>query len=430
MTEKETILEHLDNEYTEPVRDPVWGNIGLSRAMLRLVESPEFQKLARIRQLGPTSLVYPGATHTRLSHSLGVFHISRRMIGVLVRRGTGPSVNLEGVKAFLCAALLHDIGHFPYAHSFKDLAVERHETLMARLVTGGNLGKVIRRELGVEPDAVAAIVDQRWPYRGVVDVGFFRGILSGVVDPDKLDYLNRDAYFCGVPYGIQDVDFVLEEVYPHPERSVAISRKGLTALENVLFSKYLMYKTVYWHKTVRIATAMIKKAVTLALRDGAIRKEDLYWLDDEEFFARFTRDKHPAFRLVEDVKERRLYKQVRRVSFNEEDPWHRDLEDHARRIEAEEALAREVGHRLGRRLPVGAVIIDVPERTPFEIDLPVIDPATGAAVPQREAVTVFRDREREDFPAAIRSISVNALRDEEVLDALATLEPGSLPWAR
>lgn len=430
MDEKAKILEHLDNDFTEPVRDPVWGNIGLSRAMLRLVESKEFQKLGRIRQLGPTSLVYPGATHTRLSHSLGVFHIARRMIAVLVRRGAGPSVTAEGVKAFLCASLLHDIGHFPYAHSFKDLDVERHETLAARLVTEGPLGRTVRSELHVEPEAVAAIVDHRWPYGGSVDVGFFRGILSGVLDPDKLDYLNRDAYFCGVPYGIQDVDFVLEEVYPHPERSVAVSRKGLTALENVLFSKYLMYKTVYWHKTVRIATAMIKKAVTLALRDGALETKDLYWLDDEEFFAAFTAARHPAFRLVEDVKERRLYKQVRQVRFDEDDPWHRDLEDHARRAEAEESLAGEVGHRLGRKLPAGSVIIDVPERTPFEIDLPVIEPATGAPVPPREAVTVFRDRQREDFPAAIRSISINACRDEEVLAALSTLDPGSLPWAR
>ena len=128
-----------------------------------------------------------------------------------------------------------------------------------------------------------------------MNVGFFWKILSGVLDPDKLDYLNRDAFFCGVPYGIQDVDFILEEVFPHVENGVAISPKGITALENILFSKYLMYKTVYWHKTVRIATAMIKKAIAMALEEGAIGTQDLYGLDDEQFSARFSRARIPGF---------------------------------------------------------------------------------------------------------------------------------------
>jgi HD superfamily phosphohydrolase len=123
MGEKERILDHLENDYTEPIRDPVWKHIYVSRPLLRILALEQFQKLDRIRQLGPAYLVYPGATHTRRSHSLGVFHIARRMITTLVRKNRVVDITLEGVKSFLCAALLHDIGHYPFAHSLKDLEV-------------------------------------------------------------------------------------------------------------------------------------------------------------------------------------------------------------------------------------------------------------------------------------------------------------------
>ena len=296
MGEREKVLDHLHNDYTEPVRDPVWKHIRISRPLLRVAEHAQFQKLDRIRQLGPAYLVYPGATHTRRSHSLGVFHVARLMMTSLSRRGTDAPITLAGVKSFLCACLLHDIGHYPFAHSLKDLAVEAHEEIAAREITGA-LSAVIRTELGVDPAFVAAIISRGASPPGMPDVDFYQRILSGVLDPDKLDYLNRDAYFCGVPYGIQDVDFILEEIFPDKNTGVAISPKGITALEDILFSKYLMYKTVYWHKTVRIATAMIKKAVAMGLADGAITRSDLYGLDDEEFFAHFSSSRYPAFGL-------------------------------------------------------------------------------------------------------------------------------------
>ena len=165
MTESERILQHLENDYTEPVRDPVWKHIYVSRALLRVLEQEQFQKLDRIRQLGVAALVYPGATHTRRSHSLGVFHLARRMIMTLVRRNREVPVTLEGVKAFLCAALLHDIGHYPFAHSLKDLKLEPHESLAAKEILGA-FSAVIRDSVGVEPEAVAAIIDRGTWYKG------------------------------------------------------------------------------------------------------------------------------------------------------------------------------------------------------------------------------------------------------------------------
>ncbi len=419
MSETERVLDHLENDYTEPIRDPVWRYIYVSRGLLRVVEQEQFQKLDRIRQLGPACLVYPGATHTRRSHSLGVFHIARRMITTLVRKNREVDITLDGVKAFLCAALLHDIGHYPFAHSLKDLDLEAHETLAARTILS-EFSTVIRQSLGIEPEAVASIIDRGSGYAGTQNVGFYLKILSSVIDPDKLDYLNRDAFYCGVPYGIQDVDFILEEIYPHPGNGVAISHKGITALENILFSKYLMYKTVYWHKTVRIATAMIKKVVAEALAEGVIRKDELYGLDDEQFFARFTAGRFPGFSLIEDTRQRVLHKQVFRVPFDEANPRHRLLEDIRERLKLELRIAGDAARAIGRAVPPEAIVVDVPERISFELRLPVIDPAQAEPdeTDAGEASHVFNRVGHDDFPRSLRSISVSARRDDELLRAL------------
>jgi HD superfamily phosphohydrolase len=425
MDQSDRILHHLENDYTEPIRDPVWKHIYVSRALLPVIEQEQFQKLDRIRQLGVAALVYPGATHTRRSHSLGVFHLARRMIMNLLRRNREVPVTLEGVKAFLCAALLHDIGHYPFAHSLKDLRVEAHESLAAAEILA-SFAKVIRERVNVEPGAVAAIIDKGTDYHGAVNVRFFWKILSGVLDPDKLDYLNRDAFFCGVPYGIQDVDFILEEVFPHPENGVAISPKGITALENILFSKYLMYKTVYWHKTVRIATAMIKKAIALALDEGAIGTQDLYGLDDEQFSARFRPEVFPGFKLIEDTRHRILHKQVLRLPFSEESPAHRRLESIGARLVLEREIAAEAGRALGREVPQESIVVDVPERLSFDVAIPVVDPAQRESEDAETAdpVPVFPRLGSGDLPSSLRSISVSASRDPDLLAILARMDLG------
>jgi uncharacterized protein len=423
MGEKERILDHLENDYTEPIRDPVWKHIYVSRPLLRILALEQFQKLDRIRQLGPAYLVYPGATHTRRSHSLGVFHIARRMITTLVRKNRVVDMTLEGVKSFLCAALLHDIGHYPFAHSLKDLEVEAHEALAARQILS-DFAAAIRTQLGIEPEAVAAIIDHGTSYRGGENVAFYWKLLSGVLDPDKLDYLNRDAFFCGVPYGIQDVDFILEEVYPHMENGVAISHKGITALENILFSKYLMYKTVYWHKTVRIATAMIKKAIGMALAEGAVTKQDLYGLDDEEFFARFSARVNPGARLIEDTRNRVLHKQVLRLPFEDGNAAHLRLEDINARLALEKEIAAEAGRVLGRTVAADSVVVDIPERISFELSIPVIDPGSSESeeTDAGDTSSVFNRMGHEDFPRSLRAITVSARREDSLLKALAKID--------
>lgn len=440
MAEQRKILDHLLRDYDQPVRDPVWQHIPLSSPLMRVMEMRSFQKLSGIKQLGPAYLVYPGATHTRLNHSLGVFHVARRMILQLLSRGDSPGFSLPGVKAFLCAALLHDLGHYPFAHSLKDLEILSHEELTASLIlsrpagreeaaagAAGSAGgsddypRVIGEEVGADPQLVAAIIDRRLPYSGPEDAELFRNLLSGVLDPDKLDYFNRDAYFCGIPYGIQDVDFVLEEVVPHPRSGLAVSRKGLTAVESILFSKYLMYRAVYWHKTVRIATSMIKKALLMGLSAGVIRPQDLYWIGDAEFFALAASIDYPPFRLVGEVAQRRLHKLVLRVPFQAGRPAHARLMSLGERMAVEEELAREAGRKLGRRVEPQEVVIDLPEPISFEIDVPVLDQGTGTLVPFRQSESVFSEQVIEGFRRSLRTVSLCCSRDEALIDALRAI---------
>ncbi len=405
MSETKRILRHLEEDYTEPVRDPLWKHIYLSTPLERLIHSLPFQKLHGIKQLGPAYLVYPGATHTRFSHSLGVFHLSRAMLTRLVQRRSIPGLTVRGVKAFLCAALLHDLGHFPFAHSLKDLNIEDHEALTARIILGSEaLSRIIEQELAVPPRLVAAIVDTEIDAGAENGVSFFRNLLSGMLDPDKLDYLNRDAYFCGIPYGVQDIDFIFSQIDPHPSMGVTVTRKALASVESVLFSKYLMYKYAYWHKNVRIITAMIKKAILLALRAGKLSPDRLYNIDDREFLSLTREIDFPPFRIVERAFRRSLYTSVLSVPFSDDNPLHRRLEELDFRLEFERRIAREAEADGDRPVPEEEVIIDIPERISFEMDLPIRD--GGDTVPYPMSGSVFSADVVQGFTRSLRTVTL------------------------
>lgn len=361
----------LDRDYTHPVRDPLWKHIYLSKPLVNIIRNYPFLKLAGLKQLGPTYLVYPGATHTRLNHSLGVFHIAKRIVRILVKSEECPELTEADVNAFLCAALFHDIGHFPHAHAFLGFPLKDHETLSGEIVRS-DLRRFFSDEVGTDPEMVAAIVDHEIDIKGHPVIRFFRNILSGVLDPDKLDYLNRDAYFCGVPYGTQDTDFVVSQLLPHKHMGLALSKKGLSAVEHLLFSKYLMYKNVYWHKTVRMITAMITKSIYLGLSDTIITPEDLYYLEDAHFQHKFTDHSYKPFQLIKDAEAPVDYRILWSEPFREGDSLHVSLMDLGYRRKFEEQLAARLKTETGIDVDPMRVIIDIPGNISFEVDLPIV----------------------------------------------------------
>jgi HD superfamily phosphohydrolase len=356
-----TVRASLYEGFSDPLRDALWGHIYLTPALASLTNSAPFMRLHRIFQLGPVYRVYPGATHTRAGHSIGVYHLGRRLLQNLVERGAEEWLSPGGVRSFLCACLLHDLGHFPYTHSLKELPLESHESLTARLILTEPLKSLVGA-CGADPFLSAAIVDETLPGGNGGEPGFYRKLLSGVLDPDKLDYLNRDARFCGVPYGAQDLDFILSRLYPHPERGADIDSRGIPSVESVLFSKYLMYRTVYWHHSVRSATAMIKKALVEALGRGRLQKEELYNLDDQGLFS--LMEERSPLPLAAQVKEGPLFSLA--AEFPLDAQRHRSLLNLEKRAGHEEALAVELSAKLNRNIHAAEIIIDVPE--PFSLD--------------------------------------------------------------
>jgi len=399
MSARDDIIWHLDREFTSPIRDPLWKHIYLSPGLMKVIDSPDFQQLHRIKQLGPSYLVYPGATHTRLNHSFGVFHLARRIIRALLSFESCTWLSTDGVKAFLCAAMLHDVGHFPYAHSLKELPLRDHEALTGSIISSSPLREIIKDEVGTDPELAAAIVDLSRPDGGNDEIAFFRHILSGTLDPDKLDYLNRDAYFCGVPYGIQDIDFAISRMRPYGKEGLAIDITGISAIEHILFSKYLMYRAVYWHRTVRVATAMIKKALLMALSEGVLRPEELYGLDDELFFSRLAGIDYPPFELINRVPNRELYRVVWDSPYHEAE--HRNLTSLDARFAAEARIAQALsGHGISIRPE--EVIIDIPEDISFEVTIPVVQ--DDDVVDYMDSGTVFTRQVVEDFTRTLRRI--------------------------
>jgi uncharacterized protein len=409
------LLSFLASDFTEPIRDPLWGNIFLSPGLERIAASPPFAKLGRIKQLGPAFLVYPGATHTRRAHSIGVFHMARRLAWALASKGQLDFCTLPGLQAYLVASLCHDLGHFPFAHSLKELPLEEHESLTADELLSEPLRDLVLAA-GADPEMAAAIVDESRP-EGCLgegrrrELGFFRGMLSGVLDPDKLDYLNRDAFFCGVPYGLQDSDFILQRVAVGPGDRLGIEERGLMSVEGLLFSKYLMYRSVYWHKGVRAATAMIKKAVLLALGEGVLKVEDLYGLDDESFYSKLGSMNFAPFALVGSVFQGGIYGTVLDIPYNGSDPRHIRLLDLAARLAEEASLAARAG--------IGSLdlVIDVPEGVSFETDLPVI--SEGFVQPFPQSHTVFTPPVVAGFASSLRRLRVFAKAPSARLEAVA-----------
>lgn len=376
----------LGIQCTEPVRDPLWKNILLPENFMPVVNSVQFVQLSRVLQLGPAHLVYPGATHTRAAHSLGVYEMARRILGTLLDRGALDIVSPAGARAFLMAALCHDLGHFPYAHSLKELPLTEHEALTGHILQGPLAPLLLAA--GVDPALCAAIVDEDMPLPNQ-ETALYRSLLSGVLDPDKLDYLNRDAWACGVPYGLQDVDFVLQHIGLDGTRP-GMDERGAMAVEGVLFSKYRMYKAVYWHRSVRSATAMMKKALIHALVDGSLKPEELYGLDDYSFYALMGDPARDSLGLVRAVHNGQLAKTALETPYMPDNP----RMARASALEARSALEDELADSMaqaGKSRPI--VVIDIPEPISFESDLPILGTgqsfSTWAAVFRPETVASF-----------------------------------------
>lgn len=337
----------------EILRDPIWNNIRVDELTLQLVDTDVFQRLRYVRQLGLAFLVYPGATHSRFEHALGAYHLARTTLSLLAERSGLGGADAEEQAIVRAAALLHDVGHYPFSHALEEIGQLHHEDVARPLITKGPVAEILSREISPSaPERILTLI------RGVSDSPL-QGLISGSLDLDKIEYLKRDAFMCGVPYGEIDVDRLINSMTliddpdtGHPV--MGVREKGLSALESLLFAKYQMYRNVYWQHAVRSATAMYKRMVEDALRIGAIDSELLPTYTDEGLLHRLEHA-HPT-PLLDALRNRRLYKRALEWPASQLDDGFGEwiATDRERTREAEDAIAKDLG------LNPGEILLDFP----------------------------------------------------------------------
>ena len=258
------------------IRDPVHGSIQINDAEIEIIEHPFFQRLRNIKQLGFSECVFPGATHTRYLHSIGVMHVSTLVFNSLFKNQNSPDI-LRLKETLRLGCLLHDIGHAPLSHSTESVMPNvsalklpkqfheskdrqaSHEDYTIKSITDSSFTqafKGVKAEFGIEPDAVAELVvgETKHPeYFTVNGINYFpllHQLVSSEMDCDRMDYLLRDSYFCGVSYGKFDLDWIIDNLKICVEGNQAflgISERAISTFDDFLLSRFHMFMMVYFH---------------------------------------------------------------------------------------------------------------------------------------------------------------------------------------
>jgi len=234
------------------INDPVYGFITIDDELIfNIIAHPYYQRLRRIHQMAMAVLVYPGAVHTRLHHSLGAYHLMRSALHEL--RNKGVEITKEEDQAAKIAILLHDIGHGPFSHALENVLIEgmHHEAISLLLM------KELNKQFDGRLQMALDIFTNQYPKK------FLHQLISGQLDVDRMDYLTRDSFFSGVSEGVIGYDRILKMLTVH-QGELMVEEKGIYSIEKFLVSRRLMYWQVYLHKTVVCAEQMLKRIIRRA----------------------------------------------------------------------------------------------------------------------------------------------------------------------
>ena len=247
------------------LRDPIHNYIYIQhQVILDLINTREFQRLRRIRQLGVANYVFHGAEHSRFTHSVGVYEITRKICDLFQRnypskeKGDGLWDDDERLVA-LCAALLHDVGHGAYSHTFEHIFHTNHEKMTTEIITSSHseVNAVLRKVAPDFPEKVASVIEKSYPNPQVVQM------ISSQIDADRMDYLLRDSYFTGTNYGTFDLTRILRVMKPYSD-GISFDMSGMHAVEDYIVSRFQMYQQVYFHPVSRsievILSHLLKRA--------------------------------------------------------------------------------------------------------------------------------------------------------------------------
>ncbi len=352
------------------IQDTVHGSVKLSGPFLELLETPEVQRLHSIAQLGLTKLVFPGANHTRLEHSIGAYHVAERMSESL-------GLDEEEKNIVKAAALLHDVGHAPFSHTLESILSRTTDSDHMDITKKIIQGEVFTEERDVPTipevlddndiptDKVAELIKGRDNNSKITDFNVHLGqkyfgqekylyqMIHGPMDVDQLDYLLRDSHYTGAAHGVIDLERVLQTTEIH-NGNLVITKGGVPAVEGMLVARGLMFSSVYLHKTARIAELMLAKAI-----DGLDSEhEKIYRMTDWELMC-FLRGKGRFHaEIIDRLKYRRLYKRC--YSLDADARGSSDDIEIPGSIPEVRDLEKTIAHKA--RVDENEVLIDVPNR--------------------------------------------------------------------
>lgn len=361
------------------IRIPPDLDVPLTPRVKALIDTHLFRRLARISQLGLVSLVYPAAHHTRFEHSLGVYRLALLFLRRLAHEPRFTAVvSREDAELLIVASLLHDIGHWPFCHPIEDIhlpGIPRHESSAKRFLLDREIADILRKHWKLKPSDVVALLNKgKTPREYLFELNawsLLSSILSGPIDIDKMDYLYRDSLHAGVPYGMHfDRNRLIRSLTVNEQADgLAITEKGKTAAELLVFARYVMFSEVYWHKSVRCATAMLQRAF-LMLRDR-IDMNACFGSTEEEMIATFRRTARDtaAEPLIEGLfgMRRTLYKRVVEYGIVQQPEIYRLLAGKPYTWNC------EVAERLYDLLPPACRPCRFGERIPLLIDAPPVE---------------------------------------------------------
>ena len=434
-------MEHeLLKDHGKAMRDPVWGYVHIPDPILSIIDTEDFQRLRNITQLGYVHLVYPGARHSRFEHSIGVYHLAKQFLSRLLMSDPPLILNDEDIRVFIAATLLHDIGHYPFSHTLEELVpfFVLHEERARQIILNreGPIYRILKQQFQVEPIRVANVIDYKNPKAPIPDNDLLlANILSGTLDPDKIDYLLRDSLFCGVPFGESvNRDRLASSIKFDPiQQRLAITSKGVSAVEALIFTNYLMYRNVYWHHGVRSASAMFKRSVQEILLhpDNSLNVEDFHKYTEGELVSVLKMeqkrlDLNGSTELLNGTIFRRLYKVAAVIHPGDrkesmmvylDDLYHNP----EKRRNKEMELCKIFSEKLGRKLQGHEILIDIPgfNKSP-EVDLKVF---YGEDIPSEKKdpltfddleVTRLRDSLLHNFEDQAKIFRIFCINDTEL----------------
>jgi len=309
------------------IKDAIHGNVYISDAELKLIDTPEVQRLRGIKQMAVAYLIYPGANHTRFEHSLGTMHITGEICESL-------SLPKEETGDMRAAALLHDVGHTAFSHESEGILIRKkmgsHEKRGSELVKNGASGEILE-DNGYDLKRICSILSGE-------EEG---GIINFDLGSDRMDYLLRDSHYTGVAYGVIDCDRIVHTIRLRGSKAI-IDWGGIEAAESLLIARFLMFSSVYYHHAVRIASAMLGRAVGFALDDGVVSLDELTRYDDAQLG--LSLEKGRSKELIERMRNRKLYKRAYELELHKlNDEGKRLFKDYSSTKELEWVITEESG---------------------------------------------------------------------------------------